>query len=457
MNPKDVVEEVGEDIVIPRTSGGDGAADDEALIKMQEALFTKKTSAPKDGVGDESEPEPKSKSEPKSKKGKDRAEELLRKSAEQSAKVKEEVEFEAKTPAGFVDLATIFGGEPEKEKPTENSEPETEVDLNKETNIKNLRTVAGNFKRERDEIKVELETLRETLKTKPEVSALQRELDSLRGRVKELEPYELVFALHQNPEFKQRFVDGANNLVGEMKQIAGDYGVGEDVVQDILLTTNRKDLDDILEESFSSSAARSDIKTLKQKYDGLQRERAEYEKKPQESLTKFQEHEARASAQRAQQRDTYLKQAINSGWQSALKQNEELPENERIYELMEIPGKREHNEKVVKPTLNAAQNLVEMGLRHIETMVRNQGVPDPKFVSWFASVCQQAVATQMLNYSRAGLYQKYLELRNEVQKRDSLDRPSINGASKSSGGDRKLNGNEIAARIFLDVQKETSG
>ena len=331
-------------------------------------------------------------------------------------------------------------------------------DISKEENLKSLRKIAGTFKQERNDAQAKIQELEQQLASRPDHTALQGKIQKLEARVNELEPYELTFGLHNNPEFKARFVDGAKVLVEEMEQIVRDYGVDESVVTELIEATNRKDIDDILSGSFASTEARSDLKILKQKHDGLQRERRDFEQKPAEALSKFQESQAELKAERNKKRDARFQEVSTSAWAAALSANQELPPDQQIPELIEIPGKKAHNEKVARPTLGQARGLVEAGLGHIEKMIRNEASIDPNFASWFASICQQAAATQMINYTRSGLHKKYQEMEKQLEQDNSRNYPGVNtaprGASSSSSSGEKVSGKARAAAIFQEVMAD---
>lgn len=464
------------EIQVPSFSGTTTPVSNEQLLEMQEQLLTSRREArQKQQQPAEQQAPTEPASPPPAAKKKDRAAELFQKAQERAEKEKETLpaddgdgeQFDA---PGFIDASKFFeedgkgaqGKEQTKEEETASAAETTQapaVDLNKESNIKNLRTLAGNFKKERDDLQAKLAAAQEQLKTRPEVSALQQQLTAVQARVKELEPYELVFGLHNSPEFKQKYVVGAQKIVDSMKQIAKDYDVDEAAVEDILLSENRRELDEILEDHFTKDSPKADLKALKQQYDALINERRDYEKKPQVALAKFEEDRALKETERGQKRDQFFKQAVQAGWVEALNQNEALPENQKIYELIEIPGKKEHNEKIVRKTLGEAQKTFQFGLDYVERAIRGGHTLSPKFVSWFAALCQQAQATQVLNYSRAGLYQQYKQLQGEKGKQEQMNRPGMaapsRGTSIGGKGERKK-GKDLAAEIFMAVQKETS-
>lgn len=334
------------------------------------------------------------------------------------------------------------------------------VDLDKENNIKNLRQLAGNFKNEVSTLRAKVASLEAELQTKPEISAIQNENAQLKERIKQLEPWELVYSLENSPIYKQQFVEPLNGIIAEAKQIAKDYGVDENIAMSALSSTNRRDLDELLENGFTSQSAIADLKTLKQRYDGIQRKRSEFAQKPQEALAKFEEERARIEAQKKEHRGLHLKQITQEGWSAALGQNSSLPRKEKIWELAEIPGKKEHNEKIVKPALAEANKMLQMGLGYVESLVSNQMLPSKEFAQWFASICQQAAATQTINQSRWHYYEALQEQTNSQKKAEKIKHPEIsssNGraAPTKPSGERK-DGKARAADIFSEVMNETA-
>jgi len=479
-------DEVGDSIQIPSMPNVRGGmmqtVEDSDLATMQESLFGKK---------DKKDDPESSKGKPantngtpvdRSTKGKKTADEIFQKTQQTNKEIKNQKqepeitddnnEFTGSFPE--FDSSQFLPGESESEASEdedsegdveEPSEDEVEdaadksddkdVDFSKEENLKNLRKVAGNFKKERDEARKELEALQK----RPDTKALQDQITQLKTRNEELEKYELVFGLQNNPAFKKKFIDPSNQIIQEMKQIVTDYGLDGEIVDDLLLINNRRDLDETLEETFSSSSARNDIKTLKQRFDGLQQERAEAEKKPREVLDQFQSSQAQTDAETNQRRETYLKEAMSDAWAAALGTVAQAEGHDRILELVQQPGKKDHNEKVVAPTLGTAQNLFQDGLVYLEKVARNKSVVDRKFVQWFAQLCQQAAATRMVNHVRWGIYEQYNKLLDQQKKQGQFDRPGIASKGKPSAPSAKRKkgtggGRDIAATIFQEVVTE---
>lgn len=345
-------------------------------------------------------------------------------------------------------------GEDEDEEEESATTEESDESFTKDTNIKNLRKVAGSFKKERDEAQLRISQLERQIQERPDPTGLQQKIEELEGRVKQLEPFEMVFDLHNNPTFKQRYVDVPNQLVQEMQQIARDYGVGEEVVEALVYTNNRKEMDELLEGHFHSMSALSDLKSLKQRYDGVLQERQEIEKKPREALTKLHSEKEQQEAKVHAEREKHLTKKMREGWQNALKSVKELPEESRIYELIPQPGKQKHNEKIVQPTLQAAQETFEQGIGYIEQLVRAEAVPGGDFIQWFANICQQAAATQMLNTTRRNIYNRYQDLAKEQGTKKKLENPRVTSSSAPSRGEKKQSpkdGKEVAAALWEEV------
>lgn len=350
------------------------------------------------------------------------------------------------------------GEEDDDESPPVETPPADDGELDKENNIKNLRTAAKSARTENQTLKSRVAELEGKLAEQPSVTALTTQLNEAKQRVQQLEQYEVLFALQDNPEFKAKFIDGEKGLTGEMKTIAKDYGVEESIVDEFLTLTNRREIDEFLSENFDSEQARQDLKALKQKRDGLQRERKEFEKKPGESYAQFEARKAQKETELLGQRDAHYTRIKNEGWGLAIAKNAELPNDQKIYELVEIPGKKDHNEKVVRPTLNGAKSMYEQGLAHIEKAIRTKSVLGPKFTEWFSNLCLQATASQMINTSRLGLHRKYQEMVAEQNKQRSMERPGLSTGSRSTsseGTKKPRDGKEVAANIFQSVIEET--
>jgi hypothetical protein len=345
-------------------------------------------------------------------------------------------------------------GEEGEEEGEENSGPSRQSEEaskdSKTENIKNLRTSNAALKNKVAELERQLAQRGDT-------SALQTTVNNLKSRVKELEQYELVFGLHNNPQFRKEYIEGEKTLLSEMQAIATDYDVDPSIIEDILATESRRDEDYLVANTFPSDESRRDIKTLKRKIEALRKKRAEVEKAPKQSLEQLYSKEQETKAERDAKRDQHYRRVVNDAWTKAISLNRSLPEEQQVGELIEIPGMKKHNEKVVRPTLESANKLVSSGLAHVERMIRNQSIIDEPFAVWFANICQQAAATQMVHSTRKTLYERYQEVVAEKEKQRSFSRPGISTASRTTsvgGSKKKKDGKQIAADIFMEVQKD---
>ena len=193
---------------------------------------------------------------------------------------------------------------------------------------------------------------------------------------------------------------------------------------------------------------------------GLITSELEFEKKPQEALAKFQEADSRVEAQKKEQRQTRLKQALGSGWSKALSANSGLPEDRRIPEFMEVTGKAEHNEKVVRPILGNAQKSFVAVMEHINKLIETGSSIDDNLAQFLAANILYGTAVPSMHHSRLGLYEKNKELQGQLTKHNGFERPSMTSPRRShstkSGEKRKLSGKEASAEIFRAVQEEMS-
>lgn len=475
-------EDVGSEVKVPKFSGQvvEGVGDAE-FAAAQDALFKPKPRQKQNGNmnghadistmgemnGEVAPPEPAPKKTPPKKV--DRAAEIFQKAAAVNEKVKEisggkpaePSESEAFDEKGLFDeMASLLEAtEVTKKEPEKAPAVVEEFDEDKENNIKNLRQIVKSLKNDKTTLSSKLQEVETKLSSLPDPTGFTSELTKLKERIGQLEPFEKVFALHQNPDFKEKYIDGIGNLVTEMKQIARDYGLDDNITDDIISTNNRKDLDDLLTESFGNSAAQADIKVLKRKIDGLYKERKELEKTPQDTLAALEAQRITREAQNQQKRNEYLTKVVNDAWTSTVIAAAELPPEQRIYELTEIPGKQDHNDKVVRPTLATAQNMMRQGLTYIEKTIRSGGVIDKNFASWFAALCQGAAATQMINMSRKAVWEKYKEVEKSSKKDRAIERPGISGAPRGSApspSNKKRTGKDAAADIFFSTVLENN-
>lgn len=470
-----------DNVVIPPPSGPVGAqlSNEELLARQREVMEQRRETAKAKEAADSGEPPP---APAPKKKPKSRTETLYQgaKDADGNEKPKdppkkkekgeEEDDDDNLVLPGYASVNAL-GEEEGEDDPSEEGDQkegeetappkkkeEPEPDVSKESNIVNLRKMATTYREERNSYREKIAHLEEQVKTKPSSEALQRENAALKQRITELEPFQLTFGLHQHPAYRER-KEKENGVVSEMTAIAKDYDVEEATIGEFVSITNRKDRDEFLRKHFESEDARQELKTLHQRLDGMVRERAELEKKPAETLQKLEEQRIAQEQDTAVKREVILSRNKEDGWALAIDAATKLPDEQRIYELIEVPGNKKHNEKVVRPTFAESRRMVDAGLGHIEKMIQKQAVPDRNFVRWFTGICQQAAAASMIHATRLGLYEKVRAYEEKETKRNGYARPGLEPPSRSHGAEKegKKKGQTTAAAIFESVKRQTEG
>ncbi len=264
---------------------------------------------------------------------------------------------------------------------------------------------------QRDAKVLELQT--ELDKVKPSaarVLELEAELTAKNKDIAEINDFKSKTGLLNSHEFYNNIAKPRQDIAAHIKKELKTDGIAEDTWEKAQQATSRKALEDIVNANIESAL-------LKTQFYDLFFKDLELRKKEEAALlapSKYlQDTRAAELAQKNQNKEMSTRN-FQTIWTSALADATEmatkLGEN-KLIETVELPGNAEHNEKVVKPILDAAHAGAEAMLKERMEL----GLPVTREdAARTIYLWRQAIAAQAANMDRMRWFRQSQDLQKQV-------------------------------------------
>lgn len=294
---------------------------------------------------------------------------------------------------------------------------------------------AEDFKTVRQALKTQKRTAKELLEQKTELEKKVQELTPqidelprLKQRVQELEPLEQLLNLKKSDAYNDSYVKPLNELSAKINEIAKDYNVPPEVMDQASKITNRRELNAFLLNNFDEVAA-LEVKDLIAKGQKLTGELVAAEAKPREALERITQEHIALKNQAELNRRTQISETGKNSWMSALlnvRQTGQYPE------FTPRENDPQFNSTWVEPlTKKAAEeygvlvsHLAQNGLEKL----------DPEFGKSAASLVVRAVGYDTATARANALERELEEYKANSSRYTSVIRPSVNGGGSSGMG-----------------------
>lgn len=299
------------------------------------------------------------------------------------------------------------------------------------------------------ELETELEKVRPSA---AKVTELEDKIAEMTAEVNESQEWRARYGLLRSDEFHRNIAAPRQQIAQTIKAELKTDGIDETLWEQMQTATSRVQLEEIVETNVKSKLLRDQVYTAFFQDLELRKKEEAAMKAPAQYLETMRAEEL-AAKNTAQQ---MAKQSLETTWTAALGDADQmmlkLGEN-KIIETVMIEGNTDHNEKVVKPLLQAAH----AGARaQIEERVAMGAPVTREDAARIIYLWRQAIAAQHANQDRLRWYQhaqkleqENTELKARVEKKASRDNPDpgsrVNGASSSQNGFRR--GGNLAETI----------
>lgn len=304
----------------------------------------------------------------------------------------------------------------------ENEENEEVISSSAE-NFKKLRNIVKEAKQQRAEIEAKLKETEKKLNLYETGEILPEALQEKEQRINELERYEKLLSLKTSPHYQEKYIRPLTQIQDRLGEIAKDYAIPVEVMQQALSIENRAELNRFLSSHFDDVGA-LEVKQLVDQAKALQTEAKQAEAEPQTALQKIMEEAEAARVARRKQDLQVMSQVSKDAWVDSLL---EIRNEGDAVELIHKEGDTEYNQTFVDPIIKAAAQ--EYG--KLVTLLAHNGLEKlPKDLAQaLARMCQLAHASGVALHTRNEAVRRAEELETNVKRTTNYLRPQIGSAN----------------------------
>lgn len=317
----------------------------------------------------------------------------------------------------------------------------------KEENFKNLRNAlkASNFRV--SELETELKAKEEELKKLDSVSELEAQLQEANSKLEKLQKYEDIIGLYGTEGFKEEYYDKVDSIKSDIMDIARDYGVEDNIIDQAIQITNQRQLNEFLGQYFDVYSVQDIRKNIKEIQNILEA-REEAENNP----VKTREYLLANFAKKKDAMDKQARENIKLASMSAWTEMSETYSNPTsgVDILQEKRGDKNHND-----TREGILNTASQEFGKLMAMLTDNGLKSlPSNVARaLASRFQLGEVAAYAIVQSEGLKKENDELKAELKKFTNYSRPLGNAGSSSAISGKnsqtsELKGKELTRYLF---------
>lgn len=323
--------------------------------------------------------------------------------------------------------------EPDAEGEEFNDPLDAEPVAEKPTKARNMKELKTHLKTARAR-EAQLRTRNEELEAEvTRLASYQEKIDEheqLKERVAQLETYEQIFDIHNNPQFHEKYVTGAENVTAQAKGIAEQYGVKDTgVIDQAVKIRNRKDLNGFLKQAGLDEYGISDIRPYIFHLQSLEDERVQLEKSPEEAREVLSKMYRESEDRRIQTVSKTIHDRSTNAWNQMLGYYSR-GENS-VDAFKEKPGDPEHSERRTAVLKRANDEFVKvmgaftgLGLRDLPAPVAHALAARFQLSEWTGEFIAE----------NKSLRQQVADLTKQLNDSSSYTRPNFKGTSGGTNG-----------------------
>lgn len=340
--------------------------------------------------------------------------------------------------------------EPEKQAaPTS----EIDVDLDSEEVPKEPDKIADNFKKFRKITKASKEAaaaaekkakeLEEKLKEFNDGTFIPEVVQEKENEIARLSVYEKLHSLKTSKEYRQKFVEPLNQLGSQLENIAIDYEIPPETLEEALNITNRRELNQFLSSQGFDEAGASEVKSIFEKMRDLHGAARQAELQPAQVLKELQQEAQAMQAQETAQRNARISDQAKTAWVKALTK---LRQEGKHQELIHRETDPAHNANVNR-LLSAASS--EFG-KAVKALVANGLKELPEEIGeYFANMSIHGHTSVINALTRDSFAQEAERLEQQNREINQFIRPittrgGTQGTPTSNGKEKPLTPKEAA-------------
>ena len=336
---------------------------------------------------------------------------------------------------------------------TLNENPLAGARSTKEENFRNLRNALKASNNRVSELETEIAAKEEELKKLDSVSELEAQLAEANAKLEKLQKYEDIIGLYGTEGFKEEYYDKVDNIKKDIMNLANDYGVGEDVINQAIQITNQRQLNEFLGQYFDVYSVQDIRKSVKE-IQGILSAREEAENNP----VKTREYLLTNFAKKKDAMDKQSRENIKLASMSAWTEMSETYSNPAsgVDILQEKKGNKEHNDTRLGILNNSSQEfgklvavLTDNGLKSLPSNVARA----------LASRFQLGETAAYAIVQAESLKKENDELRAELKKFTNYSRPLGSAGSSSAvtgktSSTTELKGRDLARYLYSSAENK---
>jgi len=307
------------------------------------------------------------------------------------------------------------------------TKPVEEPTTDKEENFKNIRKKLGEVSttiKEKEKVIEELSTKVKKYETGEELPEVIKQKDA---EIERLSRFEKLMSLKTSPAYKEAFIEPLERVQGRLGEIAKDYAIPEEVINNALNLTNKKELNEFLTEHFDDVGA-LEVKELVTEAQQIRSRAEEAEAEPMNALSELEKSYKNTLAQRRQQANNAIIETSKSSWVDSLIN---IKQEGKITELIHRENDPEYNKTVVQPILQAASS--EYG-KLIRKLAENGLEKLPKDLGYaLARLVHIAHASALSIEARALLEKELNDIKSSSTRDTRYTRPPLGGSMGGTG------------------------
>lgn len=228
-------------------------------------------------------------------------------------------------------------------------EPIVEDATDSGQHFKKLRTKFKETENTLKTVQAEKEKLAKDLEKYQTGEVVPEVLQAKEQRIAELEHYEKIHNLKGSEAYKKTIAEPLREVADKIKTYAADYGIPEDVLQNVTDLSNA-DLNRFLDGHFDSVGA-LEVKALINQSKELLGKALEAEKTPAQMLAQLEAQQTKINEAQEVSRKEGLANSSRIAWSTALGK---IRKEGKAIELIRKDNDHEHNQKYVDPILKQA-------------------------------------------------------------------------------------------------------
>ncbi len=249
---------------------------------------------------------------------------------------------------------------------------------------------------------------------------LEAQLEDVKKEAEVNSTYRQAFEVEAMPEYKEKFIVPASNILGELYKYAQDYKVPTSVIDAVLRSDSVADQNKFLADKFDNVAI-SQMLPLINNFKIIMQQKREADKNPMELRKRLHDEAVAKETEQSVKRKESINNAKTASWDEVLK----------VYE--NIQTTKNYINKDATQTETAKKLYEEI----IDVAVLNGlKVADPMWTKRIAALTQKAIVFDTVAKTLQEKEAKVAELENTLQQLQSslpgVKRPSMSNSNSSA-------------------------